>query len=342
MAKAIRKVSVFVAMLLIFVLPVLAQNTLTSLGLTSSTPATAAFSLRLLSSSYTGPLVRIQIGTSSFYDVYPDASSDKNISTSSPISGVLSTFDAATASASANALSTIITAGTTNATVVTWYDQSGNGNHAVRHVSGSQPTLISSGSISIKNSRPALSFSSGTILTKTLSSLSSTTNHSFSTVAAPTSTGNNGVIFALSDQAGGSQNSVIGVGYNAGTAWWFGGVSLDGEYSGGTSTTNLAIRTKVYTNSSTSPSNTVKGFFNGNSVLSRATTYSLTNRTLIIGQQLTSCCGPFTGSISEIVFFSSNLSDTQRETVENSQSVYFGITVTSNMKFNMLHPVVLK
>ena len=54
------------------------QNTLDNIGLTSSTPASVAFSLRQLSTSYTGPLVRIKVGTS-FYDVYPDAST-KNFS----------------------------------------------------------------------------------------------------------------------------------------------------------------------------------------------------------------------------------------------------------------------
>ena len=103
MVKLFRKLLLLI--LVFFVIPGLAQNALTSLGLTSSTPATAAFSLRLLSSSYTGPLLRIQItGTSNFYDVYPDASADKNISTSSPISAVQSTFNAAIASATANTL----------------------------------------------------------------------------------------------------------------------------------------------------------------------------------------------------------------------------------------------
>ena len=71
-----------------------AQNTLNNVGLTSATPASAAFSLRLLSSSFTGPLARITIG-SNYYDVYPDASTNKTFSTSSPISAAYTTYNAA-------------------------------------------------------------------------------------------------------------------------------------------------------------------------------------------------------------------------------------------------------
>jgi hypothetical protein len=120
-----------------------AQNTLNKLNLTSATPASVAYSLRQLSSSYSGPLVRIKVG-SSFYDVYPDVSTTK-FSLSSKISAAIGTFNAAVAVASTNALSTIITAGTTNATVAIWYDQSGNNKHT--YSSDQQAKIIISGSI---------------------------------------------------------------------------------------------------------------------------------------------------------------------------------------------------
>jgi hypothetical protein len=80
-----------------------AQNTLNNVGLTSVAPASVAFSLRQLSTSYTGPLVRIKIGsTNVFYDVYPDAST-KKFSLSSKISASVSTYNAATSSTDAAA-----------------------------------------------------------------------------------------------------------------------------------------------------------------------------------------------------------------------------------------------
>jgi hypothetical protein len=124
MAKAFSKVSVLVMLMVMFLVPVLGQNTLTSLGLTSSTPAAAAYSTRLLSSSYTGPLVRIYNGTS-YFDVYPNASTGW-LAATSKISAAVSTYNAAIASAGTSALSTITTA----STVAVWYDQSGNGRHA--------------------------------------------------------------------------------------------------------------------------------------------------------------------------------------------------------------------
>ena len=87
--------------------------------------------------------MRIKVG-SSFYDVYPDESTTK-FSLSSKISAAIGTFNAAVAVASTNALSTIITAGTTNATVAIWYDQSGNNKHT--YSSDQQAKIIISGSI---------------------------------------------------------------------------------------------------------------------------------------------------------------------------------------------------
>jgi hypothetical protein len=104
----------------VFLKPVFAQNALTTLGLTSSTPASVAYSVRKLSSGYSGPLMRIYNGTNS-YDVWPDASG--NFSTTSVISAANPGLTPGTKNGT-TALSTI-TSGTTF-TVQIWYDQSGN------------------------------------------------------------------------------------------------------------------------------------------------------------------------------------------------------------------------
>ena len=119
-----------------------AQNTLNNVGLTNIAPASVAYSVRLLSSTYSGPLVRIKVGTS-FYDVYPEAST-KKFSLASKISAAVGTYNAAVAAAGANTLSTIIT-GTSDATVAIWYDQSGNSVHVLS--SNGSAKIISSGSI---------------------------------------------------------------------------------------------------------------------------------------------------------------------------------------------------
>lgn len=132
------------------------QNTLDKIGLTSATPASASYSLRKMSTAYTGPLVRITIGTN-YYDVYPDATSGL-FATTSPISAAITTYNAAVAAASANTLSAIITAGTTTATVAIWYDQSGNANNVIQATTANQPRIINQGTIETLNGMPTMRF----------------------------------------------------------------------------------------------------------------------------------------------------------------------------------------
>jgi hypothetical protein len=136
----------------------MAQNALDKIGLTSATPASASYSLRKMSTAYTGPLVRITIGTN-YYDVYPDATSGL-FATTSPISAAMTTYNATGAGATANALSTIITSGTTTATVAIWYDQSGSANNVIQSTTANQPRIIYQGTIETLNGMPTLKFSS--------------------------------------------------------------------------------------------------------------------------------------------------------------------------------------
>jgi hypothetical protein len=135
---------------------VVGQNALTTIGLTNTTPSASAYSLRKMSSGYSGPLARITIG-SNYYDVYPDTTSGL-FALTSKISSALTTYNAAVAVASANALSTIITAGTTTATVAIWYDQSGNANNVIQATTANQPRIINQGTIETLNGMPTLRF----------------------------------------------------------------------------------------------------------------------------------------------------------------------------------------
>jgi hypothetical protein len=135
---------------------VMAQNALNTIGLTSTTPSASAYSLRKMSSNYAGPLARITIG-SNYYDVYPDTTSGL-FALTSPISAAVTTFNATVAIASANTLSTIITAGTTTATVAIWYDQSGNANNVIQATTANQPRIINQGTIETLNGMPTLRF----------------------------------------------------------------------------------------------------------------------------------------------------------------------------------------
>jgi hypothetical protein len=158
MKKWLSQIILFTLFLLLYLTPVVGQNALTTLGLTSATPAASSYSLRKMSSAYAGPLARITIGTN-YYDVYPDTTSGL-FELTSKISVAITTYNAAVAIASANALSTVITAGTTNATVAIWYDQSGNANNVIQATTVNQPRIINLGNIEKLNGMPTLRFSS--------------------------------------------------------------------------------------------------------------------------------------------------------------------------------------
>jgi len=111
--------------------------------------ATAAYSVRRLSSTYTGNLIRVRRSSDN---------TEQNIGYNS--SNVLDT---------ASLLSFV---GAGNGFITTWYDQSGNANNATQSTALNQPQIVSSGSLILVNSKPCLSISTnsmGLILGSTIS-----------------------------------------------------------------------------------------------------------------------------------------------------------------------------
>jgi len=97
--------------------------------------AAAAYSVRRLSSAYTGPLIEVQRASdSTTQDIGYDANGDLDTT-------ALATF----------------CSGTT-CTVRTWYDQSSNGNDAVQTTQANQPTIYTGGAVVLENGEPALDF----------------------------------------------------------------------------------------------------------------------------------------------------------------------------------------
>ena len=96
--------------------------------------AAAAYSLRLLSSTYTGDAIRVR------------RSSDN---TEQDIGFVNNELDTST-------LTTFCSG--TDGFVKTWYDQSGNGYDATQTTAASQPQIVSSGSVILNNSKPSIQF----------------------------------------------------------------------------------------------------------------------------------------------------------------------------------------
>ena len=101
------------------------------------TGAAAAYSLRKLSSAYTGDAIKVR------------RSSDN---TEQDIGFVDNELD------TSSLLSFVGTGGTDNGFVKTWYDQSGNANDATQTTAANQPQIVSSGSVILENGKPALKF----------------------------------------------------------------------------------------------------------------------------------------------------------------------------------------
>ena len=115
----ISRLVTFVLFCFINLMPAVAQNTLGTLGLTSSNYASVAYSVRQLSTGYTGPLMRVRRSTDgNTYDVWPDATGQ--FSTTSVISAANPGTTPGTKNGT-TALSTITS--TANFTVAIWYDQ---------------------------------------------------------------------------------------------------------------------------------------------------------------------------------------------------------------------------
>ena len=321
-----KKLSTILLLLVAFISN--AQNTLDNIGLTSATPASVAYSLRQLSTTYTGPLVRVKVGAS-FYDVYPDAST-KKFSLSSKISASVSTYNAATAGASSNALSTIIS-GSTDATVAIWYDQSGNGVHVLS--SGATAKIITAGSILTMSGQPTINFHNSTSYL-TSSSNVNYVSQSYATVNAVAQ--NVACVDALSGIV-----SVGGLGDGAGFNWglnfdpgtwlsgyWVDGSGITGALSGVNSTDPKVVTALIQQDafSSIYVNSTLKGTKSTNDHRFDP------SDVVFVGARGTYINRFFIGNISETMIFPKSLSSTEQAALESSQSQFLPqpVTITSS------------
>src|SRR6056300_651333 len=105
-----------------------------NLLLDTYTGASAAYSLRLLSTSYTGNAIQVR------------RASDN---TTQDIGFVNNELDTTSLESFCSG---------TNGFVTTWYDQSGNGNDATQSTDANQPQIVSSGSVITENGKPTVQF----------------------------------------------------------------------------------------------------------------------------------------------------------------------------------------
>ena len=300
------------------------QNTLNKLNLTSATPASVAYSLRLLSNSYTGPLVRIKV-ENSFYDVYPDESTTK-FSLSSKISATIGTYNAGIAAASTYALSTIITAGTTNATVAIWYDQSGNNKHAASINSTPGARIIISGSIKRLGlyGNPTIDFTGNLSLLR-----SSSVNYYSQTGATVNAIAQNISTASLGGIIGTGNTSWPGPGYNISYSSSLGYIS-DGDggyYASGVISTDPKLITSIFNDKTKNVSKIYVNSVLTTDIAGSASKYPLYNydgSVICIGvARADNTTAVFKGNISEAIIFPKVLTAGEQSLLETNQNAFY-------------------
>ena len=125
--------------------------------------AAAAYSVRKLRTAYTGSAVRVRRSSD-------NAEQDIGFSGGNLDTTALTSFCSGT-----------------NGFVTTWYDQSGNARNATQTTAANQPQIVSSGSVVLTNTKPAMTFSGISNYFQFSSNFSSFNNTTIFNVVAPTS-----------------------------------------------------------------------------------------------------------------------------------------------------------
>ena len=129
--------------------------------------AVAAYSLRKLSSDYSGKAIQIRRASDNVeVDVSFDSSGAVSLdsavtnvteeTTGSSTSLVTSATNLGQFVANASYTDADSLGSADSALVQCWYDQSGNSNNATQNTAGSQPQIVSSGAVIVENGKPAV------------------------------------------------------------------------------------------------------------------------------------------------------------------------------------------
>jgi hypothetical protein len=236
--------------------------------------AAAAYSLRNLTITNDAPVVRVRRSSDN---------TEQDFTAAQVTNGTLTTF-----------------CGAGNGFVRTWYDQSGNGNHAIQATTGSQPQIVSSGALITLGSKASIRFNTHFLEAPDSASLRPS-NVSMFGVFATTSIGANQVLVAKN----------FGGVYTASYAFAFiaskNRPSVDNAVERTVSSpSNLASNTAYLLYMSYDQS-TLRGGHNGSAEYTTSTSGSLQYSTLgfrigMLGNNVF----PLLGSMQEIIVFSAS------------------------------------
>ncbi len=222
--------------------------------------------------------------------------------------------------------------GSDNGEIVIWYDQSGNGRHAVS-ITGSRPRIVSNGAIETQNGKPAIRFDGVNDYLAAASPLIGATHslfilftptieNEFGTVFGQWSSGQNGRFYVIANQESAGPISVGRL--NVANTTATGGNGTNGLAADVAISNTLTLITSI----STTGSEQWKLFKNGAEWDSATITTVFTGVNSAIGSlNGTGSLLPFDGTVSELISFPSALSTTDRQTLERNQGKYYSITV---------------
>jgi hypothetical protein len=291
------KTFIFILLSLGFFESAIAQNALDKVGLSAGNPVASSYSLRQLSSSYTGYAIQVQ------------RSSDNATMDIGFLNGDLDTAALKTFAASGNAYVSI------------WYDQSGSGRNAIQNSTSLQPCIVLSGVICRQNTLPTVYFNGSNRLStvaftngypdaftlaicagvKTNTTYSTFANKTNGNLPGPWDMYNNS--FLISNGSGASSFSLnTPINSTTGFAQW------------------------TFQSDATSASAYVNGVANGSGSPVSCSDASIATP-IILGSR-TDGATSLNGWISEFITFPAILSATDRQTIETNQSAYYsGISI---------------
>jgi len=267
-------------------------------GILDSLPATAAtYSVRRLRSAYTGPLIRVRRSSDNTeQDIGPTLGGNLNTTTLTTFCGANSCF------------------------VTTWYDQSGNANNATQTTNANQPRIVNAGVVETFNSRAGINWISAQshhFLTGYVFSLSTAT---ISTVFKPNSL----VLAQLFDiRSNGSGNPLIDCGGTDGFA-------VRRRNDGNTlvlTSTHTNRNTSAHVTTKTYDGTTISSYLDGGDLRTATSTSTTALGTFRMGigtNGLTPTINFYNGYMGELIYMTSVLSTTDRQTLEGDQKTYYG------------------
>ena len=254
----------------------------------------AAYSVRRLSGSYSGPLLRVRRS---------DNSQEQDFSGSTVGGGI-----------SAAALSAFC--GSSTCTVRSWYDQSGNGRDGLQATASNQPVIANSGTPVTLNGKPAVGLGGKYLQTGAAAAWLNNTPYCVSAVGSTSAPG------TFVGTAGVGTNLGLHIGWRSTSQYTVAQFNNDADFSA-----VLSSAAMVHTILKSSPGGSAV-FLNGVSLGSN----SLPSANLAASGPLNIGIGYNVGaswftSMPELIVFTSVLSAGQRQALEANQGLFYGISV---------------